>query len=192
MMRLVLCLFVLLSAAVADPLTYQVDFSSSTLTSCFIVCPPSPLPPGQNDAFSATFQLDSADLATDGSYDVTSTFASPRIFINPPLTDLTETGTIDAVVSGGKVTDLTASWSAEYFFDSMFEVLANLQAGSGDFRLTLAEKVIHTGTTGEGGTFTIAQAQTPEPGYLPLLCSLGLGGVVIRRRFARRAFTNPR
>ena len=191
-MRTCLLAFLLCAAmtASATTLTYQVNFTSDTVTNCFIICPASPLPAGGHDSWSASFQLDSSDLATDGSYDVTSSFTSARIFFPPgPLLDLTTSGTVDALVSGGVVTDLvTTNFQASYEEQiPQYMVLINFKSGGGYFRLDQNVTLIHTDISAEDGyntansiAYRIA-AVTPEPASCMLLL-VGAASCLLRRK----------
>lgn len=187
-------LFFLLCATLstsATNLTYQANFTSNTVTDCFIICPGSPLPVGGHDSWSATFQLDSADLGTNGLYDVTSSFTSTRIFFPPgPLLNVTTSGTVDAVVSGGAVSDLvTTNFQASYEEQiPQYMVFINFKAGGGYFRLDQNVTLIHTDISAEDGystsnspAYSIA-AVTPEPASFLLLLVGGTSCLLRRKR----------
>jgi len=177
----VLLAMVLLASlvATAGTLTYQVNFTSNTLIpDCGIVCPPSPLPPGMSDSWSASFQLNSADLAVNGLYDVTSSFTSTKIFFPGTIQSLVTNGSVQAQVTGGSVTDLVSAYQVSYGSSSFdFPVIIGFVSGGGAFRLDTNYTVIKTNISAEDGTFAIVAptATTPEPATCTLLFVGGLG-----------------
>jgi hypothetical protein len=186
-MRASLLSLVLLASvcATASTLAYQVSFSSNTLIpDCGIVCPPSPLPPGMSDSWTATFQLPSVDLATNGLYDVSLSFNSAKIFLSGGISGLVMSGAVAAQVSGGAVTDFESSLHVNYGWTAAdFPVIMSLSAAGGLFRLDSNVTVIKTDISAEDGTFTIQELTTaaPEPASATLLL-LGGATCLLRRR----------
>jgi hypothetical protein len=172
--RLAICAALVLAEASGEILQYQVDFSSNTLTTtCFIICPASPLPPGMSDAWVGTFDLNSTDLATNGTYDVTSSFRSIRTFTDSTiLTDFTSSGTVDAVVSGGAVTGFESDYMVSYDIvpnngDTNYR--ATLDAlSTGFFRLDWTATLVASPTVAaEDGDYSIGTpTPVPEPASL--------------------------
>lgn len=158
----------------AASIDFNASFISHTDQSCFIACGPSPLPTAADDSFVAAFSLDSAQLAIDGSYDVTNSFSTDRLVPNPfTFSGLAITGPISAVVQGGNVTGLIGSYGAFYVTDPVLSWTRQSTlsiTGSGAYRLNILTQAFRTGIEAEDGTFTISQAvsSTPEPGSASL------------------------
>lgn len=155
-----LALLLFAGQAKAGIITYQADYLVVSAQFCFTFC----FPGTTGGTFSETFTLSSSQLATDGSYDVTSSL-SPS-FVVPGWT--VSGYTADAMVAGGAVTDLAINYSATAestivvsFSTSGF----NASGGSWSRSDSTVAPGLSSNSDASSGTYTIRQlpAATPEP-----------------------------
>lgn len=166
-------------SADAVPVTVTVEYLTLAGQSCIrAFC--TPIAPG--GTFQKTFEIDSALLATPGSYDVRSTLAPPFVF--PPGTSSSQ-HVANAVVAGGTVVDLFLDYLASgsntvpiigtTFFSNTFD------ASGGSWTSTSsASNSLSNSSSNSSGTYTVTVV--PEPGALALVASGLLGLGTVRRR----------
>lgn len=162
----------------ASPVLVQVDYVTTSGQSCIrAFC--FPITPG--GTFQKTFELDSAQLAVDGSYDVSAALAPAFVF--PPGTSSSALSVL-AVVLGGTVSDLEVHFYASgsvtvpilgtTYNSQAFDALA------GDWSSSSSSSNSLSNSSGNAaGSYGVTVV--PEPGTLALAC-FGLLGVALRSR----------
>lgn len=164
--------------AVASTIDFSVTYTTTSGQGCSVSC--IPLPPDLLPApYSIDFSLDSAQLAADGSYDISS-FFEPVLFVDQP--DASFTLTALAIVSGGVVTDATVSFSETYPVPLLSATaLIDFAAGNSTF-INLSEISVVSSTL--QGVYTIAElppATVPEPATCAM-AAVGLALLALRRK----------
>jgi hypothetical protein len=164
--------------AEASPVLVQVDYLTTSGQNCIrAFC--FPLTPG--GTFQKTFALDSAQIAIDGTYDVSASLAPAFVF--PPGTSSSALSVL-AVVLGGTVSDLGIHFYASgsvtvpilgtTFSSQAFDALAGAWSSSSSSSNSLSNS-----SGNAAGSYSITVV--PEPGTLALAC-FGLLGVALRSR----------
>lgn len=168
----------------AGTINYQADYltvSGQNCTNSFCF----PITPGAT--FVEAFTINSTQLGTDGSYDVTGSL-NPTLPI-PGWT--TSTFIADAVVSGGAVTDLVLNFTANVsssnpitgstFQNTSFQASGGNWSTNGSFVNTGLET---SGSNNAAGTYTVlaTPVTTPEPGSVGLVVAGALLMPLVRRK----------
>lgn len=171
----------------AGTLTFEANYVTNSESFCFSLGCFSQTP--GTPTFRWTFALDAAQLAVDGSYDVSASLSpSPFDTVSSPDTE-THTLAANAVVLGGTVTDLDLHFHQD---ESLVSISKSVQfdgtSGSWNKSLAADSSSIHKGgLLLDSGTFTIEElpAASPEPGSLALLAGGLVLGLALRRRKRR-------
>lgn len=164
--------------AIASPVAVQVDYLTTHGQSClraFCIA----MPPGAT--FLKSFTIDSAQLATDGSYDVSSTLVP--VFVFPPGTSSSALS-VQAIVLGGAVSDLAIHFYASgsvtvpilgtTYSSQAFDASGGTWSSSSSSSSSLSY-----GSGSAGGTYAVTTI--PEPASLAL-AGFGLALLASRRR----------
>lgn len=168
----------------ANPVAVQVDYHTAYGQSCVrSFC--FPITPGAT--FAKTFTIGSAQLAADGSYDVSATLA-PEFVIAPGTTS--SAMSVQAVVAGGTVTDLLIHFDASgsvtipiigtTYSSQTFDASGGTWSSSSSSSSSLSY-----GSGSGGGTYIVTMV--PEAASLAL-AGLGLALLALR---ARRGVAHP-
>lgn len=164
--------------AAAAPIDFAITYTTLSGEGCSVSCfsLPADLLPGP---YSFEFSLTPAQLATDGSYDI-STSIGPFLFVNQPGASSSLTAL--AIVSGGVVTDATVAFSETYPVPLLSSTALIDFTASGATFIDLSEVSIVSSTL--EGVYTIAElppAAAPEPATFAV-AAVGLALLLLRRR----------
>jgi hypothetical protein len=165
-------------SAAASTIDFGITYTTLSGTGCSISCfslPSNLLPP----PYTFDFSLDSAQLAADGSYDISS-FIDPLLFVDQPGASSTLTAL--AIVSGGIVTDATIAFSETYpvpLLNSTAEIDYN--ASGGAFTNLREVSIVSTDLTGVYSIAELPPATVPEPATFAVVAT-GLALLLLRRK----------
>lgn len=182
---LVLLVLVLGIAAGATTNTFNINYTPTNGQICLTVgCFPSVGSP-----FSSQFQLTSAQLASDGTYDITSSLSQFTAYAPGP--GVTMSLTADAIVSGGSVSAINISFDWLYentnpFTGTVIDTQDFTGHTDGTWRSdssAYSSLGPSTSSSWYTGTYTISEVvPAPEPASLVLLGCGALALVSFRKR----------
>ena len=166
-----LAMAILFIAAPAATLTFNINYLETFNRTCSVAfgCTGGAV----NNPFLGTFTLESAQLQTDGNYDVSPSINVPRFEIPTQFPQFQiQSYSATAIVLGSVVTDVTLVETSGGLIS-----VSTTQSGGSYSRFLGFFK----GSGEQRGTYTISQVQVPEPGTFALVA----GSLLVLRRLRK-------
>jgi hypothetical protein len=174
-------------SASAGTINFAITYTTQSGTGCSISClsiPTSLLPA----PYTKDFSLTTAQLGTNGSYDI-STFIGPTLIAPEPGASVSVMAM--AIVSGGLVTDAPITFSETYPVPLLSSTATiNLTASGGSFTDFREVSIVSTNLQGVYSIAELPSTPIPEPGSSAAVAT-GLGLLVSARWSARRRRLGP-